>query len=597
MVKKDNLFTFIAINGLLWCAISIGFFKINSFYTDIPGISFTALFLFSHIFLFAWLVGFLCLPFKYIAKPGLKFACVFWASLFFIFLLIDLFVFSQYRFHIGLAMLELFFGPAGSEIFVFPTSMWLMAIGSIILIIFFEIGILFLSRFVYLKRKWILIFSIFWFLCFIGYNCLYAWGKFMMVPSIISQRKVLPFAFPLSADRRLAKMGFEAKKDPYSIPKKGRLNYPLSQMICSNNEKKNVLIIAIDSLRSDMLNEDVMPLLSKWTKQPGMTVFNNNISGGNGTETGIFSLFYSLPRSYWDDFTSLNLPPILVTKALEDGYEPAIFTSADVRSPTFYRNMFATIKDLRIGSEGNECWERDIDAVEDFEEFLNKRDVNTPFFGFIFLDSPHGFNYPPEDKVFTPAKEPNYLLLTNNTDPIPYFNQYKNSVHFSDRMIDRLLTDLKKRNLLENTFIVITGDHGQEMNDSHNNFWGHNGNYSDYQTKVPLIVYQAGENMPSSVDYLTSHYDIGTTIVQTVYNCSNPTGDYSVGYNLFDNTPRPFIVLSGYNDKVVRVNNDIIVLDDFGAIQQYDNHYKPIKKPIDPNTVKEGLQYFRRFYK
>ena len=597
MGKKEGFFTFIAINGLLWCFISLGFFKINGFYTDIPGIGFALLFWFSHIFLFAWAMGLLCLPFRYVAKPVFKFACVFWASLFFVFLLIDLFVFSQYRFHIGLAMLELFFGPAGREIFVFPTSMWLITYGTVLFIIALEIGILILSKHISLSKKLIKIFVAIWIVCFISYNCLYAWGKFMMVPSIISQRKVLPLAFPLSANRRLEKLGFEAKKDPFSVPKKGMLNYPLTPMSCLNKDKTNVLILAVDSLRADMLNEEAMPLLSKWAKEPGMTVFTNHISNGNGTQPGIFSIFYSLPGSYWDDFTALNLPPVLVTKALEDGYEPAVFTSADVRSPTFYRNMFATIKNLRIGSEGNTTCERDVDAVSDFEEFLNKRDKNTPFFGFIFLDGPHTPDFPAEEEIFKPSKEWNYLFFRNSVDNTPYLNYYKNAVHFSDKLIDRVLTNLKNRNLLENTFIVITGDHGQEANDSHNNFWGHNSSYNDYQTKVPLLIYQAGKNMPKQIDYPTAHYDIGTTIVQNVYNCSNPAEDYSVGQNLFKDSKRDLIVLSGYNEKVVRIGDDIMVFDDFGAIQQYDNHSKPVKKPIDPNKVREGLQYFNRFYK
>lgn len=596
MEKKGNLFNFILINGLLWCLISIGFFKINGITLDFISINFATLFLFSHIFTFAWIMGLLCLPFKYIAKPILNFACVFFGSAFSLFLLIDLFVFSQYRFHIGLAMLELFFGPAAGEIFVFPVSMWFMTVGSIILLVGLEIGFLFLSRRISLNKKWILIFSAFWLLCFLSYNCFYAWGKFMMVPSIISQRKILPLAFPMSADRRLAKWGFKAKKDPYSIPKKGSLNYPINPMNCGISNT-NILIIVVDSLRADMLNTDAMPLVSNWAKQPGMTVFNNHISGGNGTETGIFSLFYSLPRTYWDDFTSLNLPPVLISKALEMGYEPAIFASADLRSPTFYRNVFAPIKDLRIGSKGNTSWERDINAVEDFEEFLKKRDLNMPFFGFIFLDAPHAYDYPPEDKIFTPAKELNYLLLTKSTDPTPYMNQYKNSVYFSDKLIDRLLNDLKRHNLLENTFIVITGDHSQEINDSHQNFWGHNGNFSDYQTKVPLIIYQSGKDDALQVDYLTSHNDIAPTIIQEVYKCSNPTSDYSIGYNLFNNTPRPFIILSGYEDKVIRAGNEIMVFDIFGSIQQYDNLYRPVNTPIDPNTIKEGFTVFRRFYK
>ena len=596
MNKKDNLFTFITVNGLLWCFISLGFFKINGFYGDFPGLSFTVLSL-AHIFLFAWLMGLLCLPFKYVAKPALKFVCVFWGSFFSLFLLIDLFVFSQYRFHIGLAMLKLFFGPAGSEIFVFPASMWLMTGGSVLLVIAFEIGLLFLSRYISLTRKWIFVFTALWVLCFAGYNCLYAWGKFMAVPSVMAQRKALPFAFPLSADRRLARWGFVAKKDPYSIPKKGNLNYPLSPLICQNPTKQNVLIITVDAFRSDMLNPEVMPLLSNWVKRPGMTVFNNHISGGNGTETGIFSLFYSLPRSYWDDFTAINLPPVLISKALDMGYEPAIFASAKLTSPAFYRNIFAPIKNLREGSKGSSSWERDVNALEDFEEFLNKHDASAPFFGFIFFDGPHAYSYPKEETIFTPAKELNYLLLTNNTDPEPYRNQYKNSVHFQDKLIDRILNDLKTRNMLENTFIVITGDHGQEINDSHNNFWGHNGNFSDYQTKVPLIVYQTGRKTPAQADYLTSHNDVAATIIQEVYKCSNPVSDYSIGRNLFDDTARPFIILSGYTDKVIRAGDEIMVLDDFGTIRRYDNHYKPIEGPIDANIIRAGLTSFRQFYR
>ena len=175
---------------------------------------------------------------------------------------------------------------------------------------------------------------------------------------------------------------------------------------------------------------------------------------------GVFSFFYAIPHSYWDDFTSQQLPPVLISQALELGYEPGIFASSNLSSPAFYR-----------------------------------------------------------------------------TDPTPYLNQYKNAVYFNDGLIDKILTSLKQQGLLENTLIILTGDHGQELNDSHQNYWGHNSNFTDYQTKVPFVIYDASRPQPTTYTYRISHHDAAPTILQEVYGCTNPPSDYALGRSLFDSTP------------------------------------------------------------
>ena len=57
---------------------------------------------------------------------------------------------------------------------------------------------------------------------------MYAWGKFMAVPAVLTQVTYLPWAQPLSMNRRLRKMGFEPASQPYQTPKAGTLNYPLA---------------------------------------------------------------------------------------------------------------------------------------------------------------------------------------------------------------------------------------------------------------------------------------------------------------------------------------------------------------------------------
>ena len=597
-MKKYPLFTFCAINGLLWGAVSLVFFCINGFFTDGFGIAFTAVFIVGHMFLFAWALGLLCWPWRWVGGRTLPVVSIALTSFFTSLLATDLLVFSQYRFHVGLAMLELFLGPAGKEIFVFPASMWVLAGAVGLLIIALETGLwIFSSRKALTKKGvgWILAV---WGVCFVFYNGLYAWGKFMLVPSIMSQRKVLPLAYPLSANRRLEAWGLKAPQNPYFLPKKGTLSYSLAPLVCSPSEpQKNILILLIDSWRADSLEPQIMPVLSSWADRPGMSRFTNHISGGHGTDSGVFSLFYSLPQTYWEDVTALHLPPVLVSYALERGYIPAIFASSKLTSPTFNRNVFAAVPELRVGSKGNSSWERDEDAVKDFEQFLQERETDKPFFGFIFLDAPHGYSYPSEDEIFTPAKAPNYMLLTNNTDPTPYVNQYKNAVHFADRMVGRVLEALEKKRILQDTVIILTGDHGQELNDSKHNFWGHNGNLTDYQTKVPLLVYRADTSAATQKDYRTTHYDIVPTLLQDVFKCTNSSSDYSMGYNLFDDTPRIFSLLSGHTEKALRVGDDIFVLDNFGGVSQYNSQYGAVSKPIAPSVIKEGLQSFRRFYK
>ena len=594
----NPLFPFCVLQAIVWCAAATGYFYTNGFFTDPVGLIFSFFFTVAHFFCFAWLLGLVCAPFSKIGPRALAGACITGGTLVSFFLAADIVVFAQYRFHIGLSILELFFGSAGREIFVFSAGMWALVLLIAALIIALEWGLWQGAKHSRFSTRQIITIFIVWILCFGIYNGLYAWGKFKMVPSIVSQPKILPLAYPLSANRRLEKWGFSPHQDPYFLPKKGTLNYPLSPLTCTAPEKqKNILIIVVDALRADMLNKQVMPQVSSWLTRPGVHNFTNHLSGGNATIGGIFSLFYAMPHSYWDDFTGQHVPPLVLARALSQGYIPGIFASSQITSPAFHRNIFSAIKPLRIGSDGNTPWERDQDAVTDWTQFLDTLPKDKPFFGFIFLDAPHGYSYPDSAQVFSPSKPMNYLLLNNDTDATPYLNQYKNAVHFDDALIGQVLTDLKKRNLLKDTFILITGDHGQELNDSHQNFWGHNSNFTDYQTHVPLVVFDSSRPTPTTNDYSTSHYDVAPTILQGVYGCTSAAETYALGKNLFDNTPRPFTVFAGQTAKAVRVGDAVTVFHEFGTLEQYDKHLHPLEKAPAPALLKEGLKSFRRFYK
>ncbi|MBK9224510.1 MAG: sulfatase-like hydrolase/transferase [Flavobacterium sp.] len=87
----------------------------------------------------------------------------------------------------------------------------------------------------------------------------------------------------------------------------------------------------------------------------------------------------------------------------------------------------------------------------------------------------------------------NFLDLNDDYNPKQLINRYKNSLHFVDSLVGKVLLNLEKRGSLKNTIVVITSDHGQEFNDNKKGYWQHGGNFSDYQIGVPLLVFDASK--------------------------------------------------------------------------------------------------------
>lgn len=126
-------------------------------------------------------------------------------------------------------------------------------------------------------------------------------------------------------------------------------------------------------------------------------------------------------------------------------------------------------------------------------------------------------------------QEVDYLKLTpsylaENIEPLK--NRYINASHHVDRQIGRLLDYLKASNELDNTILVITGDHGEAFMEKGR--WGHNSDFSEEQVKVPLVVSVPGDS-PLVVDYPTSHLDfVGTVLSRLGVKTHQPTTQWAV---------------------------------------------------------------------
>jgi arylsulfatase A-like enzyme len=153
-----------------------------------------------------------------------------------------------------------------------------------------------------------------------------------------------------------------------------------------------------------------------------------------------------------------------------------------------------------------------------------------PFFAFLnYFDAHHPYLPPPPyDTMFGPRPraryQPRELTLADvpGEELVRTMNAYDGAIAYLDREIDRLLGELERRGVLDNTIVIITSDHGEH--------WGEHGlvahGNSMYRQllQVPLIIrYPARLPRGRVVREAVSLRDIPATVLDLA-GVPNPRG-------------------------------------------------------------------------
>lgn len=564
--------------------------------------------LITHFFILNSVPLLLILLFLFLTKSKLLSKLIFslLSILIILYLQIDILVFSQFRYHLSPIVFKLVFGKRATDIFHFSTINITIAILYLIGLILLEILILYFSsklskKLPNLKIKLLLVIVGF---LLVGTNLIYAWADASRYRPIAQMKNIYPVFYPLTSESLFRKLNLISKQEiekntllsrSYS---KSLINYPLKPILSENSQKKNIIFIVIDSWRFNCMTENITPHIFELSKRS--QVFQNHKSGSNMTTGGIFSLFYAIPATYYDNFTGLQISPVFFNEILKQGYTLSILSSSTLENPPFNKNVFSGIQNLRLESNGNSPSERDKDIYNEWIKFINGYDSkeNTPFFSFLFFDSAHGFDYPSDFPVkFKPTlDEVNYIALNDDYNPIPFYNRYKNSLNYIDGLIGNILKKLEEKKLLDSSIVVITGDHGQEFNDNKKGYWQHGGNFSDYQIGTPLIVFDSSRPA-KTYTHLTLHYDIIPTLMNTVLGVTNHYYDYSVGQNLYDCKNRKWFIC-GYNQKYAIIEKNMIInVYSSGMYDVVDKKLNPVNEnTVDFSVIKDAVIENSRFY-
>lgn len=383
---------------------------------------------------------------------------------------------------------------------------------------------------------------------------------------LIIASESIPLYQTVSARRFLKVLGLN-NKEAANIRVKGKLNYPLAPIKVEAPAKPyNIIWLTSESWRADTLNEKVMP--NSWAFAKNAARFTKNYSGGNGTRMGVFSMFTGLPGSYWFPFLAEHRGAYLIDLLKDQHYQMRLFTSARFSYPEFNQTIFSQVpkeqlQETRVPKSG---WENDRDNVTDLLSFIDKRDPNKPFFTFMFFESPHArYYFPPNSVIAKPYRNDlNYATLSKEAlakDIGLIKNRYINSVHHLDMQYGRIFEYMKKNQLLDNTIVVLIGDHGEEFME--NGYWGHNSTFADPQVRTPLVIYKPGMK-PFIENQMTSHMDVIPTIMPLL-GVKNPSSDYAIGYNLLAGEKRTHTYIADWN-KVAYVDREVKITQPFNGL-------------------------------
>ncbi|MGO2499532.1 MAG: DUF3413 domain-containing protein [Vibrio litoralis] len=597
----------ILINAILAMLISLRYFAyLPAFPDDILSLSFIVTGIWSQMTLLTAVIGLVTIPLLLLPKHISRILISLIASIAICVLIIDTFVFAQYRFHMNAVVVELVFS---GDVVDFPIVTWLMAISGVLILVALEYAIIaqmaLKPRLTQIKlgRKFTYLTIALALVC----NGLHIWAAANAYQPISIVKQYLPFFQPATANSFMEKHGWldkEAIEQQKAMALKGdsSLNYPLSPLQTTSVDKPvNIMFLVIDSWRLDTFNQDNSPNL--WALAQRGESFENHVSTGNATRTGIFGMFYGMPGTYWHSFLANRKAPVLMDRLQQMDYQLGLFAAAKLTSPEFDQTVFANVKNLRIRSEGNSSPERDTNLTKDWKAWYDKRDKSKPVFSFLFYDSPHAYDFPEgyEHQYQPMLKAVNYLELNNNTDVTTFMNRYKTSVHFTDSLAKQVIDKLKETGDLDNTVIIVTGDHAQEFNDNKLNYWGHNSNFTPAQTQVPFVI--VGPKVPKNIggqwgEQYTSHEDIVPTLMEQYLGVTSPISDYSTGADLFaEPQQRPWMLISSYSGYGVVSKNSILEVGATGQSKYIDSTNHPKDGSPNYKYVQQALEQISRFRK
>lgn len=290
-----------------------------------------------------------------------------------------------------------------------------------------------------------------------------------------------------------------------------RASYPIGQ----NFERKNVIIIIVDSLRADHMqiygyDRPTTPFLNGLLRSGKLRKVDLATSTCAESNCGILSTLSSrnLHGLVTEDFKLHDL-------LHDQGYGTYFILSGD---HDWYglKKSYGTDLSYYFDGANSKLYPDMLDDRLLFEGLENVPDfAGKPAFFYFHLMSVH-FSGIKRDRyrIYQPSTvERNWEMLTQGKyDVTALVNSYDNGIIQADATIQQLFDDLQKKGYLANSLVVILADHGEGFGERGVKDFGHvNSLYQEF-IHIPLLFYDNSQTAYLNLRYATQ-IDVAPTIL------------------------------------------------------------------------------------
>lgn len=367
-------------------------------------------------------------------------------------------------------------------------------------------------------------------------------------------------------------------------------------------EGKNLVLVLAESFNNFGINEELTPTIYKMSEEG--YYFTNHYAPIYQSATGdseFISLTSMMPSvdygttsyTFHNNVYKYSLPKLFIGKGYNANSYHSYITNFYNRE-LFHSSLGFTrfYGEDSLGLKRNEYFMDGFNWHND-DILFNTTIMNTntsgeqPFFDFVITTSGHMPYVQERDEIFLnldEIEESGYSYL--DIESKCYLSTQMNL----DYGLQQLLEDLEKENVLNDTIIVIYGDHypyglaSEEAINTVVNAEGYKMN------RVPFIIYDPTNSVGKKIDTLSSTFDIFPTLCN-LFNLDY-SGAYTVGRDLFSNE----VGFVPFMDRSI-LTEDFYYNGSTNEIEILSTNYEETEKDLIMNRVKDMFELGQKILK
>ncbi|MEO8879792.1 MAG: sulfatase-like hydrolase/transferase [Gemmatimonadaceae bacterium] len=349
----------------------------------------------------------------------------------------------------------------------------------------------------------------------------------------------------------------------------------------------NVVIVTMEGLNERLIDSTTMPFWMQLAARS--TALHSHYSTGNVTEYGVLGVLYGAPPDFYRgtltvpwrrQLPSDKQPPQRGSPYIDEFNRQGYHTRLISWELSSWANLGVYLRNFS---------EPAFETSDDWKTLpVLRKELSEPGSHLVYMHY-NGTHFPYDHDAkyhrFVPEVPTDYSYASwrMRQDAPAITNRYRNCLLELDAWLRQLTTTVD----MQNTVLVLTGDHGEEFFE-HSRL-GHASTLSDPQIQTVALIYVPGQ-APRSIDAVTSHADLMPTLMD-ILGWPQPVPpfghsiltDFKIGSAIvaMGNRPNPpnrwAAIAGGYKTVLTEDAGDSLHI-----VQLHDTADKPMTYTADP---------------